>query len=106
MSRTSDVFCLCFNTYNRRTPHPEDSTTHHNRSIFRKQRRMVGRIMLVKSLIIPNITHAASATNIDKENISEFKIMIYNFIWNDNREKVKRETMNKNYLEGGGAEND
>ena len=29
--------------------------------------------------------------------------MIYNFIWNDNREKVKRETMNKNYLERGGG---
>ena len=27
--------------------------------------------------------------------------MIYKFIWNDKREKVKRETMNKNYLEGG-----
>ena len=27
--------------------------------------------------------------------------MIYNFIWNDNREKVKRETMNKKYFEGG-----
>ena len=27
--------------------------------------------------------------------------MIYNFIWNDNREKVKRDTMNKNYIEGG-----
>jgi secreted PhoX family phosphatase len=27
--------------------------------------------------------------------------MIYKFIWNDKREKVTRETMNKNYLEGG-----
>jgi hypothetical protein len=27
--------------------------------------------------------------------------MIYKFIWNVKREKVKRETMNKNYLEGG-----
>ena len=27
--------------------------------------------------------------------------MIYEFVWNDNREKVKRETMNNNYLEGG-----
>jgi hypothetical protein len=27
--------------------------------------------------------------------------MIYKFIWNDKREKVKRETMNTNYLEGG-----
>jgi len=51
--------------------------------------------MLVKSLIIPNITYVASTTNIDKEYISKFKTMIYNFIWNDNREKVKRETMNK-----------
>ena len=96
MSRTSDVFGICFLTHNRRTPHSEDSTTNHNRSNLRKQRRMVGRIMLVKSLIIPNITYVVSTTNIDKEYISKFKTMIYNFIWNDNREKVKRETMNKN----------
>jgi hypothetical protein len=31
---------------------------------------MVGRIMIVKSLIIPNITYVASATNIDKEYVS------------------------------------
>jgi hypothetical protein len=62
---------------------------------------MVGRIMIVKSLIIPNITYVASVTNIDKEYVSKFKTMIYKFIWNVKREKVKRETMNKNYLEGG-----
>jgi hypothetical protein len=43
----------------------------------------------------------ASVTNIDKEYVSKFKTMIYKFIWNVKREKVKRETMNKNYLEGG-----
>ena len=64
---------------------------------------MVGKIMIVKSLIIPNITYVASVTNIDKEYVSKFKTMIYKFIWNDKREKVKRETMNKNYLERGGG---
>jgi hypothetical protein len=49
--------------------------------------------MLVKSLIIPNVTYVASVTNIDKEYVSKFKTMIYKFIWNDKREKVKRETM-------------
>ena len=64
---------------------------------------MVGRIMIVKSLIIPNITYmyVASATNIDKEYVSKFKTMIYKFIWNDKREKVKRETMNKTIQKGG-----
>ena len=62
---------------------------------------MVGRIMLVRSLIIPNITYVASVTNIDKECASKFKTIIYKFIWNDKREKVTREIMNKNYLEGG-----
>jgi hypothetical protein len=62
---------------------------------------IVGRIMIVKSLIIPNIAYVASATNIDTDYVSKFKTMIYKFIWNDKREKVKRETMNKNYLEGG-----
>jgi hypothetical protein len=62
---------------------------------------MIGKIMIAKSLIIPNITYVASVTNIDKEYVSKFKTIIYKFIWNDKREKVKRETMNKNYLEGG-----
>ena len=48
---------------------------------------MVGRIMIVKSLIIPNITYVASVTNIDIEYVSKFKTMIYKFIWND---KAKR----------------
>jgi hypothetical protein len=56
---------------------------------------MVGRIMLVRSLIIPNITYVASVTKIDKECASKFKTIIYKFIWNDKREKVTRETMNK-----------
>jgi len=41
---------------------------------------MVGRYILVKSLIISNITYVASTTNIDKEYISIFKTVIYNFI--------------------------
>jgi hypothetical protein len=57
--------------------------------------------MLVKSLIIPNITYVESVTNIDKKDLSKFNTMIYKFVWNDKREKVKRETMNTNYLEGG-----
>ena len=56
---------------------------------------MVGRIMLVRSLIIPNITYVAPVTKIDKERASKFKTIIYKFIWNDKREKVTRETMNK-----------
>jgi hypothetical protein len=62
---------------------------------------IVERIMLVKSLIIPNITYVESVTNIDKKDLSKFNTMIYKFVWNDKREKVKRETMNTNYLEGG-----
>jgi hypothetical protein len=34
---------------------------------------MVGKIMIVKSLIIPNITYVASVTNKDKEYVSKFK---------------------------------
>jgi hypothetical protein len=62
---------------------------------------IVERIKLAKSLIIPNITYVASVTNIEKECVSTFKTIIYKCVWNDKRGKVKRETMNKNYLEGG-----
>jgi hypothetical protein len=54
---------------------------------------MIGKIMIVKSLIIPNITYVASVTNIENECVSTFKTIIYKCVWNDQRGKVKRETM-------------
>ena len=62
---------------------------------------MIGKITVVKSLIIPNITYVASVTTLDKETISKFKSIIYDFIWNGKSEKVKRQMICKDITEGG-----
>ena len=62
---------------------------------------MLGKITLVKSLILPNITYVASVTEIDKEYLAKFKKIIYSFIWNNKSEKVKRDIISKNYHAGG-----
>ena len=62
---------------------------------------MLGKITLVKSLILPNITYVASVTEIDNEYLAKFKKIIYSFIWNNKSEKVKRDIISKNYHAGG-----
>ena len=62
---------------------------------------MIGKITVIKSLILPNLTFLASVTTISKNFLNEFKTLIYNFIWGNKKEKVKRITLCKDYLEGG-----
>ncbi|XP_071138839.1 uncharacterized protein [Mytilus edulis] len=62
---------------------------------------MIGKITVVKSLLIPNLTYLASVTNLPHEFIQQFKTIIYNFIWDGKREKVKRTTLSKNTTMGG-----
>ena len=66
-----------------------------------KNLTMIGRITVVKTFIIPKITYVATVTPIDKENISKFKRIIYNFILNNRVEKIKRSTLSLNTSEGG-----
>ena len=56
---------------------------------------MLGRITVVKSLIIPNITYVASVTTLDKEYLAKFKRLIFRFIW-----KINRKRSNELYCEG------
>ena len=60
---------------------------------------MIGKITIIKTLVIPNITYTASLINLCKETISKFKKMIYNFLWDGGSEKVKRSVLRKNYLD-------
>ena len=62
---------------------------------------MIGRIAVVKSLILPNLTYLANTSSINKEYINKFKKLIYNFIWDSKREKIKRITLSQDYTEGG-----
>ena len=62
---------------------------------------VIGKIMIVKSLILPNITYIASNSIISKDNLQEFKTLIYKYIWDDKPDKVKRSTLSKHYSKGG-----
>ena len=64
----------------------------------KKHLTMMGRITVVKTLVLPNITYVATVTDISKDYISKFKKLIYNYIWENKSEKVKRSTLSKEYL--------
>jgi hypothetical protein len=54
----------------------------------------------VKSLLLPNITYIASVCTIPKEYIKRFKTMIYNFIWEGKKDRIKRTDLCKDYSKG------
>ena len=62
---------------------------------------MLGRITVAKSLLIPNITFIGSVTKLDKTYVSKFKKLIYDFIWNNKQEKVKRSILSLDFCNGG-----
>lgn len=62
---------------------------------------IIGRITVAKTLILPNITYLASVMTIEKRHINQFKKIIYNFIWDGKREKIKRTVLCKEYGQGG-----
>ena len=62
---------------------------------------MIGRITVIKSLIIPIITYLATVSTLSKEYLDKFKKIIYEFLWNNKTEKVKRTVLSYNQLAGG-----
>ena len=62
----------------------------------------IGKIAVVKSLLISQFNHLfLSLPNPKESTLLQLKRCIFNFIWDDKRDKVKRETLCKNYEEGG-----
>lgn len=62
---------------------------------------LIGKITVIKSLIIPQITFLASVSEIEKKEIKKIQTLIYKFIWDNKVEKVKRETLSLELYEGG-----
>ena len=67
-----------------------------------KKRKLsiLGRIVETKSLILPNLTYIASNTVIPKDSLQKLKTLIYIFIWNGKRDKIKRSTLTTEYKKG------
>jgi hypothetical protein len=62
----------------------------------------VGKIAVVKSLILPVLNHLFIALpNPSIEIIKDIEAMLYTFIWKSSVNRVKKDTMQKKYQEGG-----
>jgi hypothetical protein len=62
----------------------------------------IGKITVIKSLVLPIITHILSSLPDPHPNIvKEIEDMFILFIWNKHRGKVKRQTLKRNIKEGG-----
>ena len=69
----------------------------------RKRRKLtlLGRITVVKSLLIPVLTHLIiSLSNPTSEWIKQFNTILYNFLW-DGKARIKRNVIIKGNTEGG-----
>ena len=62
---------------------------------------LIGKIVIVKSLILPNLTYLISNITLSKEHIQKFKSLVYNFLWKGKKDRVKRTILAKDYSEGG-----
>ena len=60
-----------------------------------------GKVVILKSLIISQFVYVASVLSIPQKFVAELNKLLYNFIWNSRREKVKRSVL-LNPVEKGG----
>ena len=62
---------------------------------------MIGKIQIVKSLLIPQLTYFLSAIHIPNHILKEIEKLLYKFIWDGKSEKIKRRYLIRIYEEGG-----
>lgn len=62
---------------------------------------MIGKIAVIKSLIIPNLIYIASNMVIPNDILQKFKNIIYTFIWNGKKDRIKRSVLCSDILDGG-----
>ena len=62
---------------------------------------LIGRIMIVKMLAVSKFTFLSSVIECTESYVKAINKMLFSFIWNGKRDKVKRDTMIGGKLEGG-----
>ena len=62
---------------------------------------LLGKILIVKTLIIPQFTYIASSTVLNKTHIDLLEKEIFKFIWSGKNDRVKRNTLIAKYEKGG-----
>ena len=62
----------------------------------------IGKITVIKSLALPKINHLIfSIPNPNENMIKDIESIFFNFLWDKKPDKIKRETVYKDYSEGG-----
>lgn len=62
---------------------------------------ILGKILIIRSLILPIFTFLASSTVISCIQRKQLERILFEFIWNGKRDKIKRNTIIGNFEEGG-----
>ena len=61
----------------------------------------LGRITVLKTLILPKFIHLFSSLPVPLSILVEINTIFYKYLWNGKPDKVKRDTIYKDYCEGG-----
>lgn len=62
---------------------------------------MIGKILIIKSLILPKLTFLASSSSVPHKYKKEIESCCFKFIWKGKQDKVKRSTITNMYEKGG-----
>ena len=63
--------------------------------------KLIGKILILKSLLIPKIVYTATVLSISDEIISKVESMLYKCVWDNKPVKIKRNTLIGDYNQGG-----
>ena len=62
---------------------------------------MIGRIQIIKTFAIPKFMFRASLISLTKKIVKQVNSVLYNFIWDFGKDKIKRLTLISDYENGG-----
>ena len=62
---------------------------------------LFGKVLIIKSLGLSQIVYAASNVNVPNETIYTIKNKIFGFLWDNKKDKIKRESIYQDYDKGG-----
>ena len=62
---------------------------------------LFGKVMIIKSLGLSQLVYSASTLNVPKDITSILKAKLFSFLWNNKKDKIKREGLYQDIHKGG-----
>ena len=62
---------------------------------------LFGRVLIIKSLGIPHLVYSSSMLETPSETISSVTTSLFDFIWRKKPDRIKRQVMNQDFIDGG-----